>query len=118
MKKFFVNIGSGVPVYKQIMKEIILQIDSGILKEREKMPTVRELAVNLHVNPNTVARAYRELERLGIIETFVGRGTFVKGISKEREIDVLIDKIVRFAKENGIPISYVLKKIKERGGEK
>ncbi len=118
MKKFFVNAESGIPVYKQIMKEIISQIESGILKEREKMPTVRELAVDLHVNPNTVARAYRELERVGVIETFVGRGTFVKGVSKEKEIDVLIDKIVCLAKENGIPISDILKKIKERSGEK
>lgn len=68
---------SGVPLYVQIEEQVKTAIASGVLEAGERLPTVRELALELTINPNTVARAYRELERAGFISTTPGRGTFV-----------------------------------------
>lgn len=75
-----VNPHSGVPLYVQIEEQIKTAIVSGVLQEGDRLPTVRELALELTINPNTVARAYRELERAGFIDTTPGRGTFVKAV--------------------------------------
>jgi GntR family transcriptional regulator len=68
---------SGVPLYRQIIDQTLLAIAAGDLKPGQRLPTVRRLAVDLHVNPNTVSRAYRELEIRGIVTTHRGTGTFV-----------------------------------------
>ena len=65
------------PVYRQIMDQIKLQIALGKLTKGDKLPTVRDLAANLVINPNTIAKAYRLLEREGVIATRSGSGTFV-----------------------------------------
>lgn len=75
--RFFVNPKSGVPIYKQIVQQIKKGVAGGILKPGDRLPTVREVALDLTVNPNTVARAYRELEAGGIITSVQGRGTFI-----------------------------------------
>jgi GntR family transcriptional regulator len=74
-----VDPGSGVPLYLQIIDQIKRSVALGVLAAGEQLPTVKQLAVDLTVNPNTVARAYRELERDAVIETAVGRGSFVRG---------------------------------------
>ena len=71
------NPRSGVPIYAQIVEQVKRQVASGELRPGEQLPTVRQLAVDLTVNPNTVARAYTELEREGVLATQQGRGTFV-----------------------------------------
>lgn len=75
---FHVRPGSGEPIYEQLVRQIKHSITTGALKSGDQMPTVRELAAQLVVNPNTIARAYRELEQAGLLESTVGRGTFVK----------------------------------------
>ena len=70
---------SGVPIYLQIIEQIKRSVALGILQAGEQLPTVKQLALDLTVNPNTVARAYRELERDSVIETSPGRGSFVRG---------------------------------------
>ncbi len=65
------------PIYLQIMDFIKMDIVTGKLKSKNKLPSVREMATNLKVNPNTLQRAYQELERLGIVYTQRGTGTFV-----------------------------------------
>lgn len=77
--RWHVNPHSGVPLYVQLEEQIKTAIASGVLQPGDRLPTVRELAVELTINPNTVARAYRELERAGLIDTTPGRGTFVTG---------------------------------------
>jgi len=67
----------GVPIYAQITGQVKSRILSGILKPGDQLPSVRDLAVRLTINPNTVARAYQELERGGWVRTERGRGTFV-----------------------------------------
>lgn len=70
---------SGVPIYLQIIEQVKRSVALGALGAGEQLPTVKQLALDLTVNPNTVAKAYRELERDAIIETAPGRGSFVRG---------------------------------------
>jgi GntR family transcriptional regulator len=72
-----VDISSGVPIYLQIIQQVKRRVATGILKPGERLPSVRELAETLRVNPNTVAKAVSELERDGIVETRRGSGTFI-----------------------------------------
>jgi len=76
------NGGSGT-IYEQIEAEFRRQIVSGIMAEGEKLPSVRELSVQLSINPNTIQRAYRELEAEGYIYSVSGKGSFVSDRPKE-----------------------------------
>ncbi len=74
-----VDTANGIPIYVQLINQIKSCIAGGILIPGDRMPSVRELASQLTVNPNTIQKAYQELEQAGIIETVRGRGTFVCG---------------------------------------
>ena len=74
---FHVNPSSGVPIYVQIKNQVKNAIAAGALKQDQTLPSVRKLASELGINPNTVARAYQELERDGVIATVPGGGTYV-----------------------------------------
>jgi GntR family transcriptional regulator len=78
---------SGVPIYVQLKNQIRYQIAAGKLLRGEQLPTVRQLAVDLTINPNTVARVYLELEREGLLTTQQGRGTFVSETGPAEELD-------------------------------
>src|ERR1700675_4517940 len=87
---FHLDLHSGVPVYRQIVDQVRGAIAAGALIAGDQLPTVRQLAVDLEVNPNTVVRAYRELEYGGLLETHQGTGTFIsdqkiRGGEAERE---------------------------------
>ena len=71
------NFSSGVPIYRQIVQILSGKILSGALPPGEKIPSIRDVTAELNVNPNTVAKAYRELELAGLIETRRGMGCFV-----------------------------------------
>jgi GntR family transcriptional regulator len=77
MITFQLNPKSGVPIYRQIQDQIRYGIAANLLSPGEQLPTVRALAVELSVNPNTVIKAYTELERAGLLTTEQGSGTFV-----------------------------------------
>ena len=77
MITFSLDPKSGVPIYRQIQDQVRYGISSGRLRPGEQLPTVRALAVDLAVNPNTVIKAYSELERQGVLTTEQGSGTFV-----------------------------------------
>ena len=76
---FFVDDGSVVPVYAQLREQVLAALARGDVRRGERLPSVRDVASALAVNPNTVNRAYSELERDGVVETRRGRGTFVVG---------------------------------------
>ena len=100
---------SGVPIYLQIIEQIKRSIALGVLQSGEQLPTVKQLAIDLTVNPNTVARAYRELEREQVIETAPGRGSFVRsnGVTESPKVAAEIagdalDLALREAKSVGL----------------
>ena len=72
-----IDFRSGIPIYIQIMDQIRQMVANGDLKPGDQLPTVRQLAIDLQVNWNTVARAYRLLDEAGLISTQQGRGTFI-----------------------------------------
>ncbi len=74
---FHLNGHSGVPVYRQLIDQVQTAVASGILAPGEQLPTVRQVAVDLAINPNTVLRAYREMEIRGLLDTQQGTGTFI-----------------------------------------
>lgn len=78
--RFRLDLHSGVPVYRQIIDQVRGGIASGALAVGDQLPTVRQLAVDLSINPNTVVRAYRELELGGSLVTHQGTGTFISSL--------------------------------------
>jgi GntR family transcriptional regulator len=74
---FRVNQSSGIPLYLQLVEQVKHAIEMGALRPGEQLPTIRKVAEDLVMNPNTVARAYRELEYAGIVEVKHGAGAFV-----------------------------------------
>ena len=101
---------SGVPIYLQVIEQVKRSVALGILAAGEQLPTVKQLALDLTINPNTVAKAYLELSRDGVIETLAGRGSFVKSsgnaeTTKAAATDVARDAVeaaVREAKSIGL----------------
>lgn len=75
--QFRIDTRTGVPFYRQVIDQVLTSIASGALVPGDQLPTVRQLAVDLSINPNTVVRAYRELEIRGILTTQQGSGTFI-----------------------------------------
>lgn len=124
-----VDIRSRTPIYEQIIQSIKELVVKGIMEPGEKLPSVRELAKDMTLNPNTVQKAYQELERQGLIVTFRGKGTFVNleiemGQEKERvkRLKDEMKKLMIEAKTLGMEKEEVVKIVKEvleelEGGE-
>jgi GntR family transcriptional regulator len=77
MTFFYLNASSGVPLYVQLMEQVKHAVETGALRSGDQLPTIRALAQELVMNPNTVVRAYRELEHEGIVELRHGLGAFI-----------------------------------------
>ena len=97
------------PIYTQIVENIRSQIAAGILQPGDKLPSVREMAAKLSINPNTIQRAYRELEQHGVIVTLPGKGCFVCG-DAEPSWDAL-DHAVEKLLSQGVSREEILKRI-------
>jgi GntR family transcriptional regulator len=104
-------IDKSKPIWRQIVREIKERISRGEITEN--VPTVRSLAEELGVNPNTVARAYREMEREGIIESWVGKGTWVKKESRNNLKEKMIEDTVENFVENLTSMGLTKKEIKK-----
>ena len=118
--RFQLDLRSGVPVYRQIMDQVLAGIASGRLASGEQLPTVRQLAVDLSINPNTVIRAYRELEIRGFLDTHQGSGTFVgtqrveqDGEERRRKLDGIVGDLVARAGSEGFTAQQVVERLKE-----
>jgi GntR family transcriptional regulator len=114
------NLHSGVPVYRQIIDQVRGGMASGTLAAGDQLPTVRQLAVDLEINPNTVMRAYRELELGGMLETHQGTGTFIsdKKVSRnnaerERQLDQLAGEIAARTGAAGFTVDELLERLRE-----
>ena len=75
---FRLNQSSGIPLYLQLMEQVKHAVETGALREGDQLPTIRKVAEDLVMNPNTVVRAYRELEHEGVLELKPGSGAFIK----------------------------------------
>ncbi len=99
-----VDVRSRVPIYEQIVNSFKQMTMSGILSPDEKLPSVRDLSQELTINPNTIQKAYQELERQNIIYTKRGQGSFVnpniQAINKEEKMEDLIEEIKRIVIES------------------
>lgn len=111
----------GVPVYLQIVNQVKYLAASGRLSPGEELPPIRVLAEQLLINPNTVARAYRELEIMGVVVTRRGAGTYVaeagKSISRNERKRILAaraDQLLAEAHQMNVPIEEVLDLLRER----
>jgi GntR family transcriptional regulator len=94
---FQINFKSGKPAYLQVVDQVKVAAASGTLRPGEALPSIRPLAEELHLNRNTIAKAYSELESLGVIETLPGKGSFLKEnhspLRKEIRRKLLIEEI-------------------------
>ena len=97
------------PIYTQIVENFHMQIASGILRPGDKLPSVRELATQLSINPNTIQRAYREMEAMGLIQTIPGKGCFVCG-AEEPHWEELDRAVVRLLSQ-GVTREEILDRI-------
>ena len=116
---FVVDVMSRVPVYEQIIKQVEEQVLTGILKEGDKLPSVRSLSVNLSINPNTIQKAYTELDRRQLIITVPGKGSFIseKAIevvgANSREKMTELNKIIRELALAGVTKEEIINNIEE-----
>ncbi len=121
MIHFQIDLKSGVPFYRQIIDQVKGGMAAGLLDPGDRLPTVRQLAVNLSINPNTVSRAYTELELTGLVETQLGSGTFVshKQVSKDeleqrRLLDQLCQEFLSKASSYGLSLNDILENLEQR----
>jgi GntR family transcriptional regulator len=118
---FRLDPSSGVPFYRQIIDQVLLAVADGRLAPGAQLPTVRQLAVDLSVNLNTVSKAYREMEIRGIVDTQQGTGTFVSTRRAERRtgerrkaLEGLIDRFVSLAASNGFSLDELVESLSDR----
>jgi GntR family transcriptional regulator len=121
MIEFMLDIKSGVPFYRQIVDQIRYGIASRRLLPGEQLPTVRDLAVQLELNPNTVRKAYSELEILGVLDTQQGTGTFVShkeieiaDIEKERMLGQICDEMVARGHQYNLSLKEIVEHLQRR----
>jgi len=119
--RFRLDNSSGVPVYRQLIDQVQAGIATGVLAFGHQLPTVRQVAVDLAINPNTVMRAYRELEIRGVLDTQQGTGTFIAaqqpqidGDDRTRRLEQLVDEFVARAGSGGFTLEEILQALKER----
>jgi len=120
--RWSIDSRSPLPLYAQLERLIRAAIASGELRDGEQLPTVRQLAVELRINANTVARVYAELERAGVLATQRGTGTFVRpptpvtttARQRERELRTLVDRTLSEAAALGIPARDLVRHLQSR----
>lgn len=111
------------PIYEQVVEKFQTLILKGVLEPDEQLPSVRSLAVELSINPNTIQRAYGELERQGFIYTVKGRGGFVRynenllEVKKERLKKQLLE-VFKEAEELNISVEELVEQLQKGGGER
>jgi GntR family transcriptional regulator len=118
--EFRLDLESGVPVYRQIIDQVTGGMAAGTLGPGDQLPTMRQVAVDLAINPNTVVRAYRELEIRGVIETEQGTGTFIgkqkvkrDQVERQRRLDQLVGEFVARAGAAGFTVDDLLEQLRD-----
>ena len=118
--QFALDLHSGVPVYRQLIDQVRSGLASGSLAAGDQLPTVRQLAVDLAINPNTVMRAYRELELGGLLETHQGTGTFISSrkpeknsAERERQLGQMAGEFAARAGAAGFALEDVIDRLRD-----
>jgi GntR family transcriptional regulator len=118
--QFGLDPHSGVPVYRQIIDQVTGGIAAGALAGGDQLPTVRRLAVDLAINPNTVIRAYRELEIRGVLETQQGTGTFIShrktprnDAARQRRLSQLAGECAARAGSEGFTVEELIEEMRK-----
>jgi len=119
--EFRIDSKSGVPIYRQIIEQVKFAIARGRLEPGDQLPTVRQLAVDLSINPNTVIRAYRELELERVLNTQQGSGTYVgrerpeiDRLERRRMLDQILTDLLARASSYGFTVEEVLEGLQHR----
>jgi GntR family transcriptional regulator len=119
--RLHVSTSDGRPIYRQIVDQVKILVASGRLLPDDELPPIRVLAEELLINPNTVARAYRELEVAGILTKRQGAGTYVSGrgspLAREARLNILAeraDALLAEARQLAVPLDELLALIQER----
>lgn len=119
-----IDTKSGVPFYRQIIEQVKFAIAQGDLQTGDRLPTIRQLSVDLSINPNTVIRAYRELEIEGMLDTQQGSGTFVSKcrpdvdkLERQRMLDQILTDMLARASSYGFTLDEVLEGLRQRKEE-
>jgi GntR family transcriptional regulator len=122
---FQLNPHSGVPVYRQLIDQVQGALAGGRLKPGDQLPTIRQAAVDLAINPNTVTRAYREMEIRGLLETQQGTGTFIAeqqietdGVVRSQQLEQLAAEMIARAGANGLAISELIQALNEHDAKR
>lgn len=117
---FRLNDHSGVPVYRQLIDQVLSAVAVGTLRVGDQLPTVRQVAVDLAINPNTVMRSYREMEIRGILDTQQGAGTFIaeQGSAapqqeRERQLMQLAGELVSRAGSLGFTLEELIRTLRD-----
>ena len=117
---FRLDAHSGVPVYRQLIDQVQAAVASGVLSAGDQLPTVRQVAVDLAINPNTVLRSYREMEIRGLLDTQQGTGTFVADRKveysrdeRDRQLGQLVGEFVSRAGAAGFTLKQLMKALRD-----
>jgi GntR family transcriptional regulator len=118
--EFQLDMHTGVPVYRQLIDQVRTGMAAGALAPGDQLPTVRQLAVDLAINPNTVMRAYRELELGGLVDTHQGTGTFIsdkkperKSADRERQLSQIAGQSAARAGAAGFRVEDLIERLRE-----
>ena len=119
--KILLDVKSGVPFYRQVIDQVKAAIATGSIEAGDRLPTVRQLAVDLSINPNTVSRAYTELELTGLVETQMGSGTFVGNrpvenddVERRRLLNQICQEFLSRASTHGFNLNQILENLEQR----
>jgi GntR family transcriptional regulator len=122
--RFQLNPHSGVPLFRQLIDQVQGALAAGRLKPGDQLPTIRQVAVDLAINPNTVTRAYREMEIRGLLETQQGTGTFIAeqrietdNRIRNRQMEQLATEMIARAGANGFSVTELMDALREHGNE-
>ena len=118
--QFRLDLKSGVPVYRQLIDQVLVAIAAGQLSAGNQLPTVRQLAVELSINPNTVVRAYKELEIRGMLTTQQGTGTFITTkkvksdeAQRQKRLSQMVGEFVARVSAEGYTVNDILERLGE-----
>jgi GntR family transcriptional regulator len=121
---FRIDLRTGVPLYRQLIDQVQAAIATGSLVPGDQLPTVRQVAVDLEINPNTVMRAYREMEIRGVLDTQQGTGTFVaqqtverNAVEHTRGLEQLVEEFAARAGAGGFHLEELMMALRDRLAE-